>query len=536
MYSEDQLIKEQTIIYPKGSTRRKKLPIKLDLFFIALIIFSFLFVSFTLITGIWLVDWNSTISIVYFFGFVLLYIGIAFDLTEIILSIWNTPQDIPKSPFLTHSPAVALLMTICDDANTYVLRQLKNQNYSNYDIYILDDSFNEMQQEIINQTGYKILRRGNRRGYKAGNLNHWLDKYGKFYKYMIVLDSDSLLPDNFITCMVEYAEHPLNRQVALFQSKIIPWNTHLSMPRMLGALAPMRMHILDRIANRMGTMLSWGHNNLTRLEVLLDIGGFQEHLTSEDTTLSLLLSARGYSIKLVDVISYDSEPNDLHAYTRRGLRWAQQTTALFHYPWQSASIKLKMFLCYQLYGYVLPYVYLTLLMMAAWMPVRNVSLNWQYALNFIFESRYYLSPWFFAVLIMTGLWIIQILARFVFAYRAGVSVHDFIFHYFFSASLMYFTVFPIGLAILETLILGNKISFVPTNSVLPQQNGLRKNLYQMIPLFIYGGMLFAGLLLKNRYLLFSLNGLPIILLFLAPLTLRYFLSSQESFQEVSSEL
>ena len=39
-----------------------------------------------------------------------------------------------------------------------------------------------------------------------------------------MLDSDSVVPRDFVSRMVAYAEHPSNSDVACFESVIVPWN------------------------------------------------------------------------------------------------------------------------------------------------------------------------------------------------------------------------------------------------------------------------------------------------------------------------
>src|SRR5207249_2556238 len=118
---------------------------------------------------------------------------------------------------------------------------------------------------LANQFGYYVLRRATRRGFKAGNLNHWFKVFASNYKYLVVFDSDSHADNNFVSRMVEYAEHPANRNIAIFQSAILPWNQQSLFARILGVIAPARIRVLKRTADRMGFMFSFGHNYLIRI-------------------------------------------------------------------------------------------------------------------------------------------------------------------------------------------------------------------------------------------------------------------------------
>jgi cellulose synthase/poly-beta-1,6-N-acetylglucosamine synthase-like glycosyltransferase len=369
--------------------------------------------------------------------------------------------------------------------------------------------------------GYGVLRRGTRRGFKAGNLNHWLDLYGTHYTYFVVLDSDSSIPDDFITRLVEYAEHLQNKQVAVFQSKILTWNVATPMQCVLGVLAPLQMYILERVANRTGTLLSLGHNTLIRTECVQQVGGFHEYVTAEDIALTLMLSREGYAVKLVDIISYDTKPRDVYCYARRTIRWAKQTVEMFRLPWQSAAFPLKLVLCHRLYSYVIHNVYFGLLLLAAWasFSADNQPLYSLAALGAY--SKPSLALWFVMLLIIPSLWTTQVMLRFVLAKKAGVSGRDFLLYILLSTSLMYFMAFPVTRAMLET-VFGAKTSFIPTNTKSSVVPTLPAIVNRMLPFLVYGGLVLIGVALNNRGLLFSLNGFWLLLLLIAPLVLWLF--------------
>ncbi len=215
---------------------------------------------------------------------------------------------------------------------------------------------------------------------------------------------------DFILRMVEYAEHPQNQGIAVFQSKILPVDTRTRFAQTAGGVARLRLYILERTASRAGLMLSWGHNQLLRTEHVLAVSGFNESLTAEDTTLSLMLSAKGYSVRLVDVISYDTEPDDIFSYTRRTTRWAGQTVEIFRLPWRGASIRLKLLLCYHLYSYLMHNVYFGLLLLTSWsFRADRPPLDGFIAL--LSTDIGYFWPWMAVPFILTGLWALQIALR-----------------------------------------------------------------------------------------------------------------------------
>lgn len=504
-----------------------------DWFSVAVLLFALIFVGLTVPTGLFLINWASVLGVVYFMGFEILLVGIAYDLTEAILAILLTPENLPKQSPLKGYPPVALLITVCDDVIPEVLKRLQCQTYSNYDIFVLDDSSDESQRALVDQSGYKVLRRGTRRAFKAGNLNNWLDKYGLHYKYFVVLDSDSIIPDDFITRMVEYAENPQNGCIAVFQSKILPWNTS-SFPRILGGIKPLRLYTLERVTNRTGMLLAYGHNNLNRTDCILQVGGFHEGLTAEDTTLSLMLSTKGYSVKLVDILSYNTEPQNMFYYTRQLTRWAAQTVELFRLPWQSASFRLKLRLCYDLYRYLIPNIYLVLLLLAAWTS-RTHSWSLHNLVTSVITNQLYLTPWFVILLIVTNLWGMQVVLHLVLAKKSAVSLRSYLLYVLLSNTLMYFVIVPVGIAMLRTA-LGARVQFNPTNTRISSMPSLRAIVSRMWSPIVYGGLVLAGIVFRNQYLLLSFNFLCLLLLLAAPLVLWLSHTDNMSLEEEANGL
>ena len=67
------------------------------------------------------------------------------------------------------------------------------QEYDNFETVILDDSSQEAYKtqidEFAQKHGVKVVRRQDRKGFKAGNLNNYLQGRTD-YDYFVVLDSE----------------------------------------------------------------------------------------------------------------------------------------------------------------------------------------------------------------------------------------------------------------------------------------------------------------------------------------------------------
>lgn len=73
---------------------------------------------------------------------------------------------------------VLLVYCTCNDFDPFSLERSIQQKYHNFEVVILDDSSDENYKKQIDEFGskhnIKVVRRENRVGFKAGNINHYL--------------------------------------------------------------------------------------------------------------------------------------------------------------------------------------------------------------------------------------------------------------------------------------------------------------------------------------------------------------------------
>ncbi|HEY1386962.1 MAG TPA: glycosyltransferase [Ktedonobacterales bacterium] len=468
--------------------------------------------------GLIYMDWSTPQSYLYFLCFTFLLIGVAFDVSISTVALVTKPYYPPKRSDLADFPKVALLITLCDDALPEVLELLDAQDYPNYDVYVLDDSSHPGALAIVNAYAarYTIIRRASRSGYKAGNLNHWLDTLSAPYKYFTILDNDSKLPNDFLSRALEYAEHPANAGVAIFQSKIYNWNTGSRFARILGVLAPLRMYTLERTTSYFGNILSYGHNVLCRTEYIHAAGGFPEMITAEDTALTLILDGQGYSTTLVDIISYDSEPADVFRYARRTVRWAKQTVEVFRFPWVNSSLYLKVSLCYNLYTYIRPLVYFVLLLFMLWTSLTGGLVSSpDKAIEVIINSRRYFDPWFAVLVVTLGVWLLPLWLQFGLAARARVSIASMLLNWLLSVALMHFVFVPMTVGMLRVW-LGMKVAFTPTNASSVSPVTLLTIAKKMWILIALSSLLLLSVVVKSQVAVFGISAIWALLILFSP--------------------
>jgi cellulose synthase/poly-beta-1,6-N-acetylglucosamine synthase-like glycosyltransferase len=230
----------------------------------------------------------------------------AYDCAELLVATSLPNRVLPKLVDVKSDPSVALVCCTCDDIDPEVLSKLGKQTYVNLRVFVLDDSQQPAARALVDCIPYTIVRRSRRSGFKAGNLNHWLRRYGEEFDYVTVADADSILPPTFVADMVAHLEHPGNAHIGILESCIQPWNVTNTFARLLGLNAMLNRLLLLRVASRLGATLSVGHNNLIRICALLEVGGFDEDYLAEDYAVTIALLRTGArTCEAADVTSFE---------------------------------------------------------------------------------------------------------------------------------------------------------------------------------------------------------------------------------------
>lgn len=436
-----------------------------------LLLFASVYFPLTVFIGLFWMQAGDPISLLLFAAWQLIIAKIVYDLIWMLSALRPPKNRIPKLSILQTYPKVALLYVCRDDVVEDCLRSLSLQNYPNGDVFILDDSQNPANRAIVNQLTdemileypgmrVEIIRRTDLRGYKAGNINHWLKHYGGQYKYFIVFDNDSKAGPGFIQEMVQYAEHPLNENIAIFQGKIIPWNTANCLARFVGATAPINMLLLENVGNPCGTIISFGHNNLHRTAPIWSLDGFNEEFTSEDTAITFELDSIGFKTALVDVVSFEAIPDDVQKIRRRAIRWAGQTAALFRSPWRITSAAYKIELSRQLIYYFINAIFFIWLIGSVWYIEASDNIyNLVHQVVALFQ--FYDSGYVISFSLVIGLFFLHFAAHLLLAYRCRIRWVDYCGHLLVSLALYFYTIIPVSLALL-TAFLGKPVAFRPS--------------------------------------------------------------------------
>ena len=337
----------------------------IKMLFIAL--FLMITVAMDITAGIYVLQWWEPSRIVYLILIQIVNLGIAYELTEWILAFVVKKRDLPKLPSLKRHPPVAVLYLTCNDFIPTLASRLKALTYPNLAVFVLDDSTQTEDRHQIDRCGLPVVRRKTRSDFKAGNLNHWLRHHSRDFDYFIVLDNDSLIPDNFVEEMVKYAEHEVNHDVAIFQSSVGIWNQDNRFARTLDLVRSLRMFVSERIDNPCESLLPTT-NVLVRTAAIQAVGGFATRSrTTEDWETGLEVIAQGYRCQRVDVPSYVSMSTSARMHTHRMTRWACGTLEIVKSGIKNVPLTTNLRLLMAIYFYMIWPVYIAgLIFLTIW--------------------------------------------------------------------------------------------------------------------------------------------------------------------------
>jgi len=276
---------------------------------------------------------TANISLWFFVLFIdVAWIYAAYNIAVIIFGAmyrWAPHEADATSLPLGRAPAVALLYTTCNDFAEAPVLSCLAQDYPCYRLYILDDSYDAGWRARIDAFAtahpdkVKVVRRSQRRGYKAGNLNHALSNVAR-EPFFALVDADEIIPPDFLTRLVP-------RILAMPDCGFIQ-ATHCSNPEGATALARDLGRGVDShwrwyhpLRNEYGFVMLLGHGALIRRQAWIDADGFPE-IVSEDLAFALRAREAGWRGRFAeDVLCHEEFPADVRAFRVRHMKWTRGT-------------------------------------------------------------------------------------------------------------------------------------------------------------------------------------------------------------------
>jgi len=191
-----------------------------------------------------------------------------------------------------------------------------------------------LQDRFAGQMEIVYRRRSNNKGFKAGNIEEFCDRWGDRHEFALVLDADSYMSADAITGLVRRME--ANPKVGILQSLVVGLPTDSAFARVFqfGMRLGMRSYTIGSAWWQGDCGPYWGHNAILR------IAPFTEHcrlpnlpgkgplsgtILSHDQVEAVLMRRAGYDVRVLpmETGSYEANPPHLLEFIRRDLRWCQ---------------------------------------------------------------------------------------------------------------------------------------------------------------------------------------------------------------------
>lgn len=197
------------------------------------------------------------------------------------------------------------------------------------EVQILDDSVDDTQWIVDNRAAYwnengisiKILRRGNRDGFKAGALAHGVSL--AFGEFIAVFDADFIPPPDFLLRTVPYFSDP---DVGLIQARWGFLNVDNSwLTRIQSLLLGSHFAIEHLVRFRRGLFFNFnGTAGIWRRKAIESAGSWHSDTVTEDLDLSYRAQLAGWRFVYLDDLIVPSElPTTLSAFRQQQQRWAK---------------------------------------------------------------------------------------------------------------------------------------------------------------------------------------------------------------------
>lgn len=251
-----------------------------------------------------------------------------------------------RSPSRTNSktPLIAVLYATCDDFDRACCFSCLEQDYKSFRLFICDDSEKpEIQKQIDNftrehskrgtQSKCEVLRRGTKRGFKAGNLNDAIQKIPAA-DWILLIDADQILPRSYISDLVARLPQHADTNVAFLQAahyanaqsgKSSYFQLYLSPEVSLYYVRDLSLR------NSCGFVPLLGHGAMISMSAWSKVEGFPE-VVSEDFAFAVRVANKGLRGEYVEnVVSKESFPYDFGGFTTRLKKFAAGTAELWRH-------------------------------------------------------------------------------------------------------------------------------------------------------------------------------------------------------------
>ena len=219
---------------------------------------------------------------------------------------------------------VLLLYCTADDFSSAALSASMRQSWPWCRTVILDDSRKAASRAEIDgfarQYGCEVIRRADRRGYKAGNLNHFL--CGRTdYDCFVVLDSDEVIPPDYVEQTLRFFAH--DPKVGAVQARHVAEKGKNAFQSLLGMSVRSNGVSAQTVKNFYGANALLGHGMTISRACYEATGGFP-HVVAEDISFAVLIKNAGFeTVYAPFVVCREEFPADYPSLKKRQCKWTQ---------------------------------------------------------------------------------------------------------------------------------------------------------------------------------------------------------------------
>jgi cellulose synthase (UDP-forming) len=235
-----------------------------------------------------------------------------------------------------YDPSVAFFVPTLNEPVEVLRRTLIGclaVDYRRKNIYLLDDGSRKEMRLLARELGCSYISRSNRKGAKAGNINHALEQTNE--ELIAFLDCDNIPAKNFLNRMVGLFFDP---QVAMTISSLHYYNAQ-EPKKIIGVeMLTATDHAKSLGCNETGrdsfnAILCFGTSYIVRRSALEAIGGIPAETLCEDWATSIRLQNKRFGYKthfINEILSTGLAAENMSGFVRQRLRWCQGTIqALF---------------------------------------------------------------------------------------------------------------------------------------------------------------------------------------------------------------
>ncbi|MDL2337524.1 MAG: glucans biosynthesis glucosyltransferase MdoH [Pseudomonadota bacterium] len=272
---------------------------------------------------------------------------------------WRGDPHALSSRSVAHDPIAAgartaVVMPICNEKVSTVFAGLRATCESLiaaggsrlFDVYVLSDTSDpairtaelaawaQLRDTLGSTTRIHYRWRQRRTQRKSGNVADFCRRWGRNYRYMVVLDADSVMSGDCLLNLVRLMEAHPDAGIIQTAPQASGLSTIHARAQQFAGRVTGRLFSAGMQYWQLGESHYWGHNAILRVEPFMahcglaplpGSGGLSGHIMSHDFVEAALMRRAGYHVWLVHDLagSYEQQPPNLLEELQRDRRWCQ---------------------------------------------------------------------------------------------------------------------------------------------------------------------------------------------------------------------